>query len=220
MSQTSLLALAQERDMSLRILACGVFRDAATYLDLDRHHPGLRVTYLPPCLHNQPRELKKELLRQIRFAHKKGESILCMYGQCFPEMDDFLQKQHVHRLPGAHCYEMLLGSDVFQRVMEEDAGTYFLEKELILHFSEYCLQPLELHDPQMRQWCFQHYRRLLYIRQPLDPDLLPKARDLAHFLALHLKVMEADYSELKANLFKLIDASEVVNSTYQLFDQP
>ena len=193
--------------MSLRILACGVFRDALRHLRLPGHHPGLHVTYLPPSLHNQPRELKKELSRQIHLARKEGESILCMYGQCFPEMDDFLQQQRIPRPAGAHCYEMLLGSKPFRRVMEEDAGTYFLEKELILHFSEYCLQPLELHDPQMRQWCFQHYRKILYIRQPLDPDLVPRARDLAHFLALHLTVMDADYSELKANLLKLIQGS-------------
>jgi hypothetical protein len=204
--------------MSLRILACGVFRDALRYLALIGRHPALRLTYLPPALHNQTSDLQKELSRQIRLARQAGDHVLCLYGQCFPEMDDLLQEQRIPRVPGAHCYQMFLGTGPFQRVMEEDAGTYFLEKELILHFSEYCLQPLELHDPQMRQWYFQHYRRLLYIRQPLDPDLMPKARELADFLALHLMVMDADYSELKANLFKLIHASRAVNSTTQLFD--
>jgi hypothetical protein len=192
--------------MSLQILACRVFQDALRYLEFSGRHPGLRVTYLPPGLHNQPQELKKELSRQIQLARKEGERILCMYGQCFPEMDDFLEKELIPRPPGAHCYEMLLGSEVFHRVMQEEAGTYFLEKQLILNFSEYCLQPLELHDPEMRKRYFRHYRRLLYIRQPLDPGLVPKVRDLAHFLALHFMVMDTDYTELKANALKLINA--------------
>jgi hypothetical protein len=205
--------------MSLRILACGVFQDALRYLALLDHHPDLRITYLPPALHNRTSDLQKELMQQIRLARQAKDHVLCLYGQCFPEMDDLLQEEGVPRVPGAHCYQMLLGSGPFQRVVEKEAGTYFLEKELVLNFSEYCLQPLELDDPQMRQWHFQHYRRLLYIRQPLDPDLMPRARDLAHFLALHLMVMDADYSELRANLFKLIRASQGVNSSTQLSDR-
>ena len=192
--------------MSIRIIACGVFEEALKYLSLQAHHPDLRITFLRPRLHNLPPELKKELTGVIRTSRAAGDKVICLYGQCFPEMDDFVQKEAIVRAPGAHCYEMFLGSETFQRILQEEAGTYFLEKELIVHFREYCLQPLELHDPELRECYFCHYKRLLYIRQPLDvdPALVEKARELADFLSLNLLVLDANYGELRANLLKLI----------------
>ena len=90
------------------------------------------------------------------------------------------------------------------RVNTEEAGTYFLEKDLILNFPEYCIQPLELNDPLMRKSYFQYYRRLAYIRQPLDPDtIMPNVHDISRFLKLKPIVIEADYSELEANLIRM-----------------
>ncbi len=190
--------------MSIRIIACGVFEDALKYLSVQAHYPDMRITCLRPALHNLPPELKKELTEVIRTAHASGDEVICLYGQCFPAMDNFVQEESIVRTPGAHCYEIFLGSEAFQRILQEETGTYFLEKELIVNFRKYCIQPLELHDPELREWYFRHYKRLLYIRQPLDPDLLEKAREIASFLSLKFSVLDADYGELKANLLKLM----------------
>jgi hypothetical protein len=193
------------KDMPIRIIACRVFQDALKYLAVQENRPKLRISYLRAGLHNHPLELNKALSREIRVARQEGDSILCLYGQCFPGIDDFLQKESVPRIAGAHCYEMFLGSNTFQQIMEEEAGTYFLEKKLLIHFGEYCVRPLELEDAELRKSYFRHYKRLLYIRQPLDPDLLDEARDVAQFLSLELSVVDADYAELQANLFKLFN---------------
>jgi len=99
---------------------------------------------------------------------------------------------------------MLLGSERFERLINEMAGTYFAEKDLILHFQEYCVRPLELQDEEMRRYCFEHYKRLLYVRQPSDPDLEVQAGEVADFLELSLDISDADYSYLEKNLTKLI----------------
>jgi hypothetical protein len=88
--------------------------------------------------------------------------------------------------------------------MDETAGTYFLEKELILNFREYCIEPLELDDAEMRECYFKHYQKLIYIRQPTDPNLLSQAHDLADLLELSLAISDADYSHLEKALTKLI----------------
>jgi hypothetical protein len=98
---------------------------------------------------------------------------------------------------GFHCFEMLLGSEQYENVINEMPGTYFLERDLILNFEEYCLEPLELHDEEMRKSFFEHYERIVYLRQPSDPDLLSKANELATFLQLSLEIRDADYSHLK-----------------------
>ncbi len=187
-----------------RIIACAVFKPALAYLQLESRYPNLRLTYLPSNLHMRPQELKNYLLREIASAQKRNERTICLYGECFPGINDFCQRHGAIKVPGHHCYEMLLGSERFRRLIEEMAGTYFLETDLILNFEEYCVQPLELHDEEMRQYCFQHYRRLLYVRQPLDLELVPKAGELAKFLELSLEIRDADYSYLWEKLIELV----------------
>ena len=188
-----------------RIIACTVFKPAIEYLQLESRYPNLRLTYLPPKLHLKPQALKKRLLNEINAAQKRNERVICLYGDCFPGIDDFCQQHGVIKVPGHYCYEMLLGTERFQRLIEEMAGTYFAERELILHFEEYCVRPLELYDEEMRKYCFEHYKRLLYVRQPSDPNLLiSQAGEAAQFLELYLDISDADYSQLDKNLIELL----------------
>jgi len=190
--------------MSIRIIACGVFRDALRQIEPKRFHQNIAITYITPYLHNYPQKLKEEILHQIHLAKKAGDEILCVYGRCYPDLEDHLYEMGIPRVPGEHCYEILLGSKRFHALIDEAAGTYFIEKDLILNFSEYCIQPLELYDPLMRESFFQHYTRLAYIRQPLDPDtVIPNVHDISRLLDLKPMVIDADYSELTANLLKL-----------------
>ncbi len=187
-----------------RIIACGVFKPAIEYLQLERRYPNLRLTYLPSKLHLKPQELKRLLLREITGAKKRNERIICLYGECFPDISDFCEQHGILKVPGAYCYEMLLGTERFKQLIDETAGTYFLEEDLIINFEEYCMRPLELEDEEMRKQCFEHYKRLLYVRQPSDPDLLTTAGELAKFLEVSLEIRDADYSHLEKSLIELL----------------
>jgi len=186
------------------IIACAVFKPALEHLRLENRYPDLRLTYLPSNLHLRPQELENRLLKEIASAQKRNKRIICLYGNCFPGIEDFCQQSGAIKVAGDYCYEMLLGTERFRQLIDEMAGTYFLEKDLILHFEEYCIVPLELHDEEMRKYCFERYQRLLYVRQPSDPDLVPKAGELAEFLELSLDISDADYSHLERKLIELI----------------
>jgi hypothetical protein len=190
--------------MSIRIIACGVFRDALRQIEPQRFYKNVIITYITPYLHNHPQKLKEEILHQIYLAKKAGDDILCLYGRCYPDLDDHLYEMGIPRVQGEHCYEILLGSKRFHAIIDEEAGTYFVEKDLILNFPEYCIQPLELDDPMMRKSFFQYYKRLAYIQQPTDSDdIILSFRDISQFLNLKPMVIDADYSELKAKLIEL-----------------
>ena len=182
---------------STRLIACGVFRPALEHLRLEERYPGVRFSYLPSNLHLRPQDLRKRLSDEIISARQRNERILCLYGTCFPDIDDFCQRHGVIRVLGLHCFEMLLGSKQYENIINEMPGTYFLERDLILNFEEYCLEPLELHDEEMRKSFFEHYERIVYLRQSSDPDLFPKANELATFLQLSLEIRDVDYSHLK-----------------------
>jgi len=187
-----------------RIIACGVFKPALEHLHLERSYPNMRLTYLPSNLHLRPQELKARLVQELASAQGREERIICLYGECFPGIDDSCQQHGAIKVPGHYCYEMLLGAERFRQLIEEMAGTYFLEIDLIVNFKEYCMVPLELQDEEMRKYCFANYKRLLYVRQPSDLDLASKAVELAEFLGLSLDTRDVDYSHLKRKIIELL----------------
>jgi len=164
----------------------------------------MRLTYLPSNLHLRPQELKARLVQELASAQGREERIICLYGECFPGIDDSCQQHGAIKVPGHYCYEMLLGAERFRQLIEEMAGTYFLEIDLIVNFKEYCMVPLELQDEEMRKYCFANYKRLLYVRQPSDLDLASKAVELAEFLGLSLDTRDVDYSHLKRKIIELL----------------
>ena len=189
---------------TIRIIACKVFKPAIEALQLEKIYTNLRLTYLPSNLHLRPQELKNRMLTRIKAAQKRNERVICLYGDCFPGIDDFCQEYGVSKVPGHYCYEMLLGSKKFSQLLNEMTGTYFAEKELIQNFEEYCVIPLELHDKEMKRYCFNQYRKLLYVRQPSDPDLVARAGEVADFLGLSLDISDVDYSHLRKSLTRLL----------------
>jgi hypothetical protein len=186
------------------LIACDAFRSALAYLKIQQRYAGLTIHYLPGHLHLRPVELKRRILEQIRLVRKGNKPAGCLYGHCFEDIDEVLQKAAMPRIQTAHCFEILLSGDRFRQIIQDQAGTFFMEKELIENFQKHCWEPLELHDPQMRAWYFEHYRQTVYIRQPLDPDLSAKARQIAEALDLKLHIADADYRELDRAVHHLI----------------
>ena len=121
-----------------RIIACTVFKPALEDIQLKKKYHHVLLTYLPSSLHMKTQELKKRLLKEITTAKKRGEHVICLYGDCFPDIDNFCEQNAVVKVPGHYCYEMLLGSDHFAQLIDEIRGTYFAERELIQNFEEYC----------------------------------------------------------------------------------
>ena len=189
----------------IRLIACGVFRSALEYLDLKERNSGLSVTFLPSILHLHPQKLRKMLSNEIGSAKERNERTVCLYGSCFPDFDDFCDHHGVDKVPGDHCFQMLLGSRKYEDIMNETVGTYFLERDLILNFERYCLEPLALWDDEIKRTLFQPYNRVIYIRQPLDQNLAPQVMNLARFLELPLEIRNADYLYLDRALVNLIE---------------
>jgi hypothetical protein len=187
-----------------RLIACGVFKPALDHLGFEERHPHVAVSFLPSRLHLYPRRLEERLLAEIAVARQRGERVLCLYGECFPDIDDFCSRHGALRVRGLHCFEMLLGEAAYRQITEEVAGTYFLEQDLVLNFEQYCIEPLELHDEEMRSAQFGHYRRLVYVRQPSDPEVAGNLREISDMLGLPHEVRDADYAHLEERLDEVV----------------
>lgn len=182
------------------IMACEVFRDALKYLGVDRPESPHTIIYLPSHLHLYPDRLKQRMLQSLETDLSPESCTGCLYGRCFPDIDRVLGTRTIERIACGHCYEILLGRAVHTELTASQPGSFFLEKTVIEDFDKLCRIPLELDDPQMRQWYFEHYRQIVYIRQPLDSDLTSAVNDIAELLGLDSVVVDADYSDLAAYL--------------------
>jgi len=196
--------LPSKKKTDICIIACAVFKSAMEQLHLRELYPDVRISYIQTNLHMEPQKLKASILKRIAAAKRKNEEVICLFGDCFPDINAICQRHGIKKVHGHHCYEMLLGTKHFNQIVEETAGTYFLEKDLILGFEELCMRPLELYDEEIRNSLFEHYQKLVYVRQPADSDLKSKASELAQFLGLSLDIENADYTHLERELTKLL----------------
>lgn len=188
---------------SKTLIACEVFRDALRNLGLAGASRQHKIIYLPSHLHLHPEELRRRLLKQIDDGTVGGPICGCLYGRCFADIDEVLASRSIERPACGNCYEMFMGHKAYHDWLREHPGTFFLEKTIVQGFDSLCRLPLELDDPQIRQWLFEHYRQVVYIRQPSDPELKEAVKAIAAFLSLAVNVVDADYSDLALFLRRL-----------------
>jgi hypothetical protein len=166
------------------------------------------VVLLPSNLHLTPHLLRQRLEDELAAAKGAGVPLVLLYGDCFTDVDRFCAQTGVVKVEGVHCYEMLLGAGRFKAIIDRSAGTFFAERLLLRDFESLCLRPLELDDPELRGAYFAHYRRLIYLRQPQDPDLRAKAAEVAELLGLDWEIAEADYRHLEVRLRQALDRAQ------------
>ncbi|MFO8010430.1 MAG: DUF1638 domain-containing protein [Dehalococcoidia bacterium] len=194
----------QDRTEVIRLIACGVFKPALEHLQLENTFPGLKTTLMESNLHLRPQVLRQRLEREFNLARNAGEKVVCLYGNCFAGINELCEQHGVLKVPGDFCHEMLLTPERYRQCMDRSAGTYFIEQEVVQSFDEHCRIPLELDDEETRKYCFEHYQRVLYVRQPSDPEISDQLNEIATFLDLDMETQDADYSYIESNLIDLI----------------
>lgn len=170
------------------VIACGALAreliDAKELNKLDH----LDITCLPAIWHNRPEKIPDGVRKKIKKARADGYAdILCLYGDCGTGglLDKVLEEEGVTRIEGDHCYAFYSKPGDFDKLMDEELGSFFLTDYLVRHFDRLIIQGLGLDRyPQLRQDIFGHYKRVVYLAQMPDPALEKKARKAAERLGL------------------------------------
>ena len=140
---------------------------------------------------------------RVRAATGRYQRIFVGYGDCGTggRLDVVCKELGVDRLPGDHCYEFLAGSEAFADLHAEELGTFFLTDYLVKHFDRLVVKAfwLDTH-PEMLHAVFGNYRRLAYLSQIDDPDLLDRARVAADRLGLSFEHRPTGLSNLEAQV--------------------
>lgn len=192
--------------MNIGIVACGAL---ATHIAEVAAENALDITIypLPPLLHNRPEKIAGEvdaLLIKIKTKH-----VLCAvaYADCgtYGALDIVIERHNVKRLGGNHCYDIFAGRTEIDRLMVEDAGTYFLTDFLVKSFHRSVVVELGLDKyPYLRDDYFKNYSRVIWLAQLRTPELEQAAIEAAKEIGLPLEIHNAGYAGLTKQIMELI----------------
>lgn len=194
--------------MAGRVLVIGCGAIARELLEVVRRNrlEGIDVETLPARLHNTPDRIPDEVRRRIERALPRYETIFVGYADCGTggRLDALLAGYGVERLPGAHCYEFLAGSEVFARFHDTDPRTFYLTDYLARHFDRLVWRGLGLDRwPHLRQDYFGNYARVVYLSQFPNPELIERARAGAERLGLDFEHHHVGLGDLPGALLPL-----------------
>jgi hypothetical protein len=180
------------------IVGCGAL--ARELVELTRPLPNVDVSCLPPGLHNRPGGIPARVRARIRQGRREGYAqIFVAYADCGTGglLDPVLAEEGVERLPGAHCYEFFAGRMDFARLADEEPATFWLTDFLARNFERLVIRGLGIdRHPELEPMYFGNYKRLVYLSQTDDPDLLAMARRAAERLGLAFEHRHTGYGEL------------------------
>jgi Protein of unknown function (DUF1638) len=193
---------------SVLVIACGALAREIAGLRRANEWSHLGVRCLPAELHNRPERIPGTVRDVIRANRDRYASIFVAYGDCGTGglLDAVLREEGVERIPGAHCYEFLAGSQAFSAMADAEVGTFYVTDFLLRHFDRLVIRGLGLdRHPELAAQYFGHYRRLMFLAQTDAPESIAAARAAAERLGLAFAHRMTGYGGLERSLRIAVD---------------
>lgn len=187
--------------MSIAFIICGALAREVLAITRQYNWP-VDVYGIPAIDHMVPERIAPDVERKFRAIREKYDHVLVVYGDCGSRgaLDDFLNRHDLDRIDGPHCYEMY-GGRLFEELMAEEPGTFFLTDFLVRGFRGTIWRGLGLDRyPELRDEYFRNYRRIVYLTQTRDEELREKAQGVAETLGLPLEIRHTGYGSLEQRL--------------------
>ena len=187
--------------MKVAFILCGALAREVMAIIARRGWP-VDVYGIPAIDHMHPERIAPDVERRLRAIRAAYDRVLVVFGDCGSRgaLDALLAREGLERIAGPHCYEMY-GGALFDELMAEEPGTFFLTDFLVRGFRGTIWRGLGLDRyPQLRDDYFGNYRRLVFMTQSGQPELLARAETIAGQLGLPLEVRHTGYGPLEERL--------------------
>jgi hypothetical protein len=196
-----------------RVLVVGCGALGRELVALTRGLPGVDLTCLPADLHNRPERIPEEVAGRLRARGGDYDRVFVAYADCGTGglLDRMLEIEFdgVERIPGAHCYEFYAGAAAFAALQDEDLGTFYLTDFLARNFERIVWRGLGLADhAELLETYFGNYRRLVYLAQTEDPELVERARTAADRLGLIFEHRQTGLGDLTTAVRNAVSATD------------
>jgi len=184
---------------STLLIACGALaREMLALIEANRWD-HLTLECLPAKLHNRPEKIPGAVRDKIAASRGRFERIFVAYADCGTGglLDRVLEEEGVERVGGPHCYSFYAGASAFEALHEEEIGSFYLTDYLTRHFETLIIKGMGLDRfPELMEAYFGNYRRLVYLAQTEDAELVEKAKAAAAKLGLDYEYRLTGYGEL------------------------
>ncbi len=187
------------RPPSTLLIGCGALAREITQFVRANHWSHITLTCVPAHYHNTPERIPDAVRAKIRAARGRFERIVVLFADCGTggELDRVLAAEGVERIPGPHCYSFYAGAADFDALMEAEPGSFFLTDYLVRHFDRLIIAGLGLdRHPELLSDYFGNYRKLVYLAQCEDADLVARAKAAADRLGLAFEHRQTGLGEL------------------------
>ncbi|HYR47434.1 MAG TPA: DUF1638 domain-containing protein, partial [Candidatus Polarisedimenticolia bacterium] len=131
--------------MRTALVTCGALGPEVKEI-ADRRGWDVDIHGLSAYLHLYPDRIVSELSAKLRDLRPRYDRLVVVYGDCGTagRLDPLLNELGAARVQGPHCYEMFAGEELFERVMDERPGTFFLTDWLVRNFERAVVRGLGL----------------------------------------------------------------------------
>src|SRR6202165_5310039 len=121
------LPLKGEGRAATALVICGALGKEVKDI-VDRRGWDVDIYGVSALLHLYPNRIVEELREKLHELRPRYEHLVVVYGDCGMngKLEPILDEVGASRVRGPHCYEMLAGADLFERVSEERPATFFL----------------------------------------------------------------------------------------------
>lgn len=187
----------------LLVIACGALAKEIVALcrQLGPSENMLTLQCLPAEYHNAPQKIAPAVEAILKKRRSEFDRVLIGYGECGTggALDSVLERYAADRLPFAHCYEFFAGAALFNDIIEEEIGSFFLTDYLVRNFDRLVIKGLGLdRHPDLRDLYFGNYARVVHLAQTPDPGLRERAAAAAAQLNLAFDYRYVGYGELQS----------------------
>ncbi len=199
---------------STLLIACGALaREIVDLIELNAWH-HLDVTCLPAKLHHTPEKIPEAIRQKIRTNRDAYRKIYVLYGDCGTGglLDKVLAEEgNIERIEGPHCFSFFAGNEIFQSRAEDDLTTFYLTDYFCRHFDKFVWQALGLDRREdMAEFVFGNYRKIVYMPQVENAELMDKAKEIADRLGLEFEHRFTGYGDMETFMRK---ANEVASAS-------
>ncbi len=194
--------------MKVAFVLCGAL--AREVMDIARTHAwDVSFHGVDAQAHMRPERIAPLVEQKLQELLPQTDRIIVVYGDCGSRgaLDKVLTHYNVPRLSGPHCYEWYAGGGApFNVMMDEEPGTFFLTDFLLRGFDGLMWKGLGLDRfPELQDVYFANYKRLVYLAQNDDAELIEKAHEVSSRLSLPLEIRHTGYGALETQLVALMN---------------
>ena len=191
----------------LLVIACGMIAREVLAVKEQLKLDHLELTCLPAEFHFYPDRIAPAMDKAIERAKAEGyEHIFVGYADCGTGglLDRVLEKHHVERMAGPHCFAFYQGMDAYAKIADDDMMSFYMTDFLCRQFDAFFMKPLGLDKhPELIKDYFGNYEKLIYLAQTNDPELDKVAEKAAALLSLAYERRPTGYGDLTGELARV-----------------